>query len=105
MPPPQCHAIGCRALTLPFALFCDRCWLALPSDLKRIVEKHHRPNQRRPSKVLERALAMAVAELLVIQTTGRPTPRDRPFEWDDDAPASTETEPALLGTAIQGGDR
>jgi hypothetical protein len=91
----ECHAVGCRALILPYALFCDECWRKCPSDLKRLIEKHHRP-RRRPSKVLERWIAQAVKELLFLKRQGHYRPRDGSFQWDDDAPATTERQESLL---------
>lgn len=83
--PGQCSAIGCQALVLPFALFCDRCWPLVESDLARLIGKHHRPNKR-PSKVLERYMALAVKELLYLRTEGHRRPRDAEFEWTEDEP-------------------
>lgn len=90
----ECAAVGCQALILPYALFCDRCWLLVPSDIKRIIEKHHRPG-RRPSQPLERALTQALAELLEFKTTGHYTPRAGAFMWDDAPAAITEQQPEL----------
>lgn len=91
----ECAAVGCRALILPYALFCDECWLKTPSDLKRLIEKHHNP-KRRPSKILERWIAQAVKELLYLKTEGHHRPRDGAFEWDDTPAALVEEQESLL---------
>lgn len=90
-----CRAVGCNALILPFALFCDRCWRVMPSDLKRLIEKHHRPN-RRPSQVLEKWIAQAMAELLEFKTSGHFRPRPQLFDWDDTPPAPVEKDEPLF---------
>lgn len=91
----ECSAIGCRALVLPYVLFCDRCWLLVPSDLKRIVGKHHRPGKK-PSAALERVLTQVLAELLEFKTTGHFKPRDGSFMWDDDPPAPVGVDVPLF---------
>lgn len=92
-----CEVIGCRALILPYALFCDRCWPLIESDTRRIIEKHHRPNARRLNAVTMRAVEQATREILYFRTNGHPVPRDRPFEWDDAPPAPAEEQLPLLG--------
>lgn len=82
----QCRAIGCRAQLLPWGLFCDRHWYLIESDVRRLIEKHHR-NRRRPSKICQAFIDQAVAELLELQTTGQRRPRDQAFMWSDDEPA------------------
>ena len=91
----ECRAIGCRALLLPYGLFCERCWALVPSDLKRLIEKHHRPRHK-PSRTLEKWIAQAMTEVLYIKTEGHPRPQTRTFEWDDPPPATPASEPLPL---------
>lgn len=91
----ECLAVGCHARLLPFALFCDRCWPLVPSDLKRCIEKHHRP-RKAPSKVLNKWLQMAMDELLELKTTGHHRPRNREFMWDDEPPAPVGVDVPLF---------
>lgn len=56
----------------------------VPSDLKTLIAKHHRPGKR-PSKVLEKWIKRAVAEVLSLQTDGHSL-RTGSFQWDDAAP-------------------
>lgn len=91
----NCRAIGCRALLLPMGLFCDRHWAMVPSDLQRLIGKHHK-GTRRPSRILERWLELAVKEVLYVQTEGHPRPTSASFEWDDAPPAAVDDEPKLL---------
>lgn len=90
----QCRAIGCRALLLPFAVFCPRCWSLVPIDIRKLLEKHLRP-RKRPSLVCQKWIDMAVAELLEFKTTGHYTPRSGTFMWDDEPPAPPEVEEKL----------
>lgn len=96
----ECSAIGCHALVLPYVLFCDRCWPLVPSDLKRIVEKHHRPGKK-PSQVLERALTQVLAELLEYKTTGHFKPRDGSFMWDDEPSAPAGVDQPLFPEQVK----
>jgi hypothetical protein len=89
-----CLAVGCRALLLPFGLFCDQHWPMVPSDLARLIGKHHRPG-RRPSKVLQWWLSQAVTEVLYVQTEGHARPSPGSFEWDDTPPAAAGAQLAL----------
>lgn len=91
----NCRAIGCRALLLPYGLFCDRCWPIVPSDLRRLIEKHHRPRHR-PSKILEKWIDQAVREVLYFKTEGHHPPRASSFEWDDESPAAVDESKPLL---------
>lgn len=52
----------------------------LPSDLRRILERHDRPAGRR-THVFELTLERAQAEILYYQTNGHHIPRDVEFEW------------------------
>lgn len=96
MAPRYCEAIDCRSIILPFALFCDRCWPLVPSDVKRIIERHHRPSNKHRSGVLQRALDQAVQELLSLKTQGHYLPRNGAFEWDDAPAALNEEQPSLI---------
>lgn len=82
----ECRAAGCFARVFPFALFCDRCWRAIPADIKRLIDKHHRPGKR-ASRKLEVGIEWAIADLLELKTTGRHIPTSRDFMWDDEPPA------------------
>lgn len=91
----ECLAIGCHALLLPYALFCVECWQKCPSDLKRCIEKHHRP-RKPPSKVLSKWLQMAMDELLELKMTGHYRPRDGEFMWDDEPQAPIGVDEPLF---------
>lgn len=93
----RCRAVGCQAWMLPWGLFCDRHWVLVPGDLKKLIEKHHR-NRRRPSQVCQRFIDMAVKELLEFQTAGHFRPRDGEFEWDDAPPAPAGVDGELFPT-------
>lgn len=97
--PHTCAAVWCKALILPYALFCDECWRKCPSDLKRLIGKHHRPGKK-PSQVLTKWVAQAVAELLYLKTEGHHIPRDGSFMWDDEPAAAT----APSGDLFEGDD-
>lgn len=91
----ECRATACHARVLPYVLFCDRCWPAIPADIKRLIEKHHRP-RKRASQLLEKFIAMAVADLLELRTTGRHIPTPAEFMWDDEPQAPVGVDEPLF---------
>jgi hypothetical protein len=92
----DCSAIGCQSRVFGFALFCSDCWSKCPSNLKRLIEKHHKP-QRRPSKILTKWIDQARSELLYLKTSGHHRPRDGSFMWDEEPTPPAEVDGDLLG--------
>ncbi len=91
----DCAAIGCFERVFGYALFCPECWRKCPSDLRKLIEKHHRPGKRE-SKVLMKWIQQAIEELLFLRTEGHYSPRATSFMWDDAPAAASETSDALF---------
>jgi hypothetical protein len=54
----------------------------LQSDLRRILERHYREQQRQ-TKVFQRAMDQAREEILYAAMNGHLMPRPANFEWDE----------------------
>lgn len=76
----QCNAVGCRALILPTAVFCERHDRLLQSDVRTILGRQFRPG-RKQSAVFNVTLERARSEILYAQTEGHKVPREADFDW------------------------
>jgi hypothetical protein len=86
-----CRAIGCLALVLPAEIFCERHWVMVPSDVQRLVLAARNPGREKAGRLTKRCehwVALAIDEILWVQTQGHRRQADTRFESDDDKGAT-----------------
>lgn len=80
----RCNAISCFAKIPPEHVFCEKHLPMVESDTRRVLGKTFRPGRIHQTYVFKETLERARSEILYFVTEGHRTPRDRPFEWDDE---------------------